>query len=200
MELRDEDRRMSNPPTTYKPKPLHATPIVRHEACERCGREAEFFYIWNGRKLYKSCLDEEQKKWGMAGGGPTASATRVVYNRGRDGLLGSIIRGILVKIGLIKQEQALRSEIVSAEPIKVKEGEGKKKKRKKNVVSFRYGKPLSEALEEEEMEEESKGEAGEQRSPESEGLMKSKPKKMPKKKAKSKKKKAKPKKAKPKKK
>lgn len=162
---------MEKPPETYKKQELVTTPIVIHEACERCGREAEFFYIWNGRKLCKSCLEEEQKKWGMAGGGPTAAPTRVVYSRGRDGLLGSLIKGLLRRIGLIRKERGdLKGEIVAAEPLRV-EVETKKSEKGRNVVSFRYGKPMSEGLEEDEEEEKKR------KKPQSEGLMKSKKKK-----------------------
>jgi len=193
MELRDEDRRMEKPPETYTKKPLAATPIIYREQCERCGREAEFFYIWNGRRLCKSCLEEEQAKWGMAGGGPSAAPTRVVYNRGNEGLLGSIIKEILARIGLIRRKKSgMKGEIVAAQQVKA---EIKKQDNKKNVVSFRYGKPLSEGLDEEiegkeekeEKKPESEGlmkekEGKKKKKPKSEGLMKSKKKKKPKKK------------------
>lgn len=164
MELRDEDRRMQKPPETYKKKPLSTTPLIYRETCERCGRAAEFFYIWNGRKLCKSCLEEEQAKWGMAGGGPSAAPTRVVYNRGGQGIIGSIISDIISRITGRRKSKRLEGEIVAAGSVKV-EAEIKKKDDKKNVVSFRYGKPMSEGLGEEEKKEEK---------PESEGLMKSK--------------------------
>ena len=192
MEFRDEDRRMNK----YKKPELSTTPIIRHEACERCGREAEFFYIWNGRKLCKSCLDEEQAKWGMAGGGPSAAPTRVVYNRKSGGLLSSIISDILAKIGLMKSKKpGLKGEIVAANSVKVKT-ETAKKKGKKKGVSFKYGKPLSGNFEKEKEEKapESEGlmktkEEKKKRRPKSEGLMKEKPKEIKEKKSKKPKKK-----------
>jgi len=170
MELRDEDRRMEKPPETYVKKPIVTTQIIYREQCERCGREAEIFYIWNGRKLCKSCLDEEQKKWGMVGGGPSAAPARVVYSRRGEGLLSSLIGGLLTRIGL-KKAGKMNGEIVAAQPVKV-EAKITKKDDKKNVVSFKYGKPMSEGLGEKEKAEEGKS-AEEQRGPESEGIMKS---------------------------
>ena len=146
MELRDEDRIMQKPPKQYKKPDYPISPIVYTEKCERCGREAEYFYIWNGRRLCKSCLDEEQKKWGMVGGGPGAAPQRLTYGKD-EGILGSIINRFLERIGLRKRKT--ESEIVVAPKIKATEAK-KNKSRKSNVVAFGRGKPLTEEPEKKE--------------------------------------------------
>jgi len=169
MELRDEDRRMEKPPKKYPVQPL-----VISEVCERCGKRAEIFYIWNGRRLCKSCLDEEQKKWGLSGGGPGAAPYRVSYGE-KEGILAAAIGKLLEKIGLKKKEK--KSEIVAASRERVEE-EKPKKKTVSSVVAFQRGRPMSEEIEKE---------SEEQRAPTSEGLMKGKKKKKSAKKKKKKK-------------
>lgn len=174
MEFRDEERRMEKPPPTYKAEKYPVRPISYGEVCERCGKEVEIFYIWNGRRLCKSCLEEEQKKWGLVGGGPAAAPYRVSYGK-KEGLLASLVNRVLERIGLRKRRP--ESEIVAA-PRKEAEA-GKKKSEIRNIVEFKRGRPLAEELEKE----------GEEAPPQAEGLMKERKAKKPKKKAGKKKKK-----------
>src|SRR5512143_3467213 len=51
----------------------HKLEVIQYpEQCERCGRDLEGrVYIWNGKKLCKKCMEDEQdSKWGLVGGGP----------------------------------------------------------------------------------------------------------------------------------
>lgn len=173
MELRDEAKRMEKPPKKY---PLR--PIAYGEVCERCGREAAMFYIWNGRRLCKSCLDEEQKKWGLVGGGPAAAPYRIKYEGKKESFLASIVNKVLERVGLRKKRAETEIVVAPKQKVKVEKGKGKK-----SIVVFKYGKPLSEKLEEEKPEEKK-----EKPIPESEGLIR-KTKKYPKRKKKRKKKK-----------
>jgi hypothetical protein len=168
MELIAEDTRMK------KPEKYPIPPRIYGERCERCGRETEVYYIYNGRRLCKSCLDEEQAKWGLVGGGPSAAPYRVTYGK-EEGLILSIVGKLLEYLGLRKRRPR-QAEIVVAPRVETKV---KKKGRRTNIVAFGHGRPLSEGLEEEEAENPA---------PRSEGLIR-KTKKYPKKKKKKKRKK-----------
>ena len=78
-----------------------------NERCQRCGRETERFYMWNGRRLCMSCLAEEQSKWGTAGGGPMGGSSRVLVRplkvSDEQSFIQRIISAILVRIGLMKE-------------------------------------------------------------------------------------------------
>ncbi|MBI5046437.1 hypothetical protein HZC07_01770 [Candidatus Micrarchaeota archaeon] len=47
------------------------------ETCDRCGKVADRLYRWNGRNLCKSCLTDEQDKWELVRGAPSASSYRI---------------------------------------------------------------------------------------------------------------------------
>lgn len=134
-----EDNRMK------KPKKYPISPRIYGEKCERCGRETEIYYIYNGRRLCKSCLGEEQSKWGLVGGGPSAAPYRVTYGKEEEGLLAKMVGKLLEHIGLRKRRP--KGSVVVAPRRKVKV---KKKGRKVNIVAFKRGKPLSEGPENEE--------------------------------------------------
>ena len=100
MDLRDEEKgKEDNMSRSYR----------YSERCQRCGRESDRFYMWNGRRLCIYCLDEEQAKWGTAGGGPMGGGSRVLVRPLRvsdqPSFIGRIISAILVKIGLKKKSE-----------------------------------------------------------------------------------------------
>ncbi|NYZ77290.1 hypothetical protein H0O02_03165 [Candidatus Micrarchaeota archaeon] len=182
MDLKAEAQKMEKPQKEYKAEKYPIQPVSYSERCERCGRETEIFYIWNGRRLCSSCLEEEQKKWGTVGGGPSAAPYRVTYGK-KEGLIGSIISRALERIGLRKRK--LEGEIVAAP--KVAEAKGEKEK-PTSVVSFMRGKPLAEEPEKKEAEavgkaeEKPEGQEGlkapeeeKKPKPQGEGIMKSTP-------------------------
>jgi hypothetical protein len=52
--------------------------ISYSEKCERCGKDFEAcVYIWNGKRLCKSCMEEGQETWVLFKGGPNATNQRV---------------------------------------------------------------------------------------------------------------------------
>lgn len=51
--------------------------ISYSETCERCGKDLEHVYVWNGKRLCRSCVDEGQETWGLITGGPGAAPQRV---------------------------------------------------------------------------------------------------------------------------
>jgi hypothetical protein len=58
----------------------HKLEVIQYpEQCERCGRDLEGrVYIWNGKKLCKKCMEDEQdSKWGLVGGGPMHAPQRM---------------------------------------------------------------------------------------------------------------------------
>ena len=47
--------------------------ISYSETCERCGKAPEvLIYIWNGKRLCKSCMEEGQETWVLYTSGPNA--------------------------------------------------------------------------------------------------------------------------------
>ncbi len=159
MEMRDEDLRIEK----YKPVKYTISPLAYGERCERCGKETDSIYIWNERRLCRSCLAEEQSKWGLVGGRPFGAPTKVTYGGEKESILSRFISRILESVGLRKR--ASKSEIVVAPRQKIVV---KKKGRAVSIVAFERGRPLTERLE--------KGEE-EGPEPEEEGLMEKKKKK-----------------------
>lgn len=147
-----------------KPEKYPMSPRIYAEKCERCGGETSLYYIYNGRRLCKSCLGEEQSKWGLVGGGPSAASFRVTYQKKGEGLLRKMIGKLLERIGLRKRTPE-QSEIVVMQRTKV---EIKNKGKKANIVAFSRGRPMSEGLDEEEKKK---------RMPRSETIVKKKKKK-----------------------
>ncbi len=83
------------------------------ETCERCGRTLDAtVYILNGRRLCRSCLETEQDKWSLVGGGPSVTPYRITVDTGKAkerSLLSRMISNFLAAIGLGKPA---RKEIV----------------------------------------------------------------------------------------
>ena len=72
-DLRDKDRKA----TEYVHKKPKLQRISYPETCERCGKDLDTVYIWNGKRLCKSCLGAEQETWGLVGGGPSGAAQKL---------------------------------------------------------------------------------------------------------------------------
>jgi hypothetical protein len=149
---RDEDRKMSQ----YGRKKGPVTPLYVPETCERCGRDLESrVYIWNGRRLCRSCLGAEQEKWGIVGGGPVGPAQRISVKALRKGklrlLLESLFAKFLAIFGIKMKEPP--SEIVVVEP----------------KIPLKRAKPMTEGAMEDKIGETSK--------PKAEGIIKKKKKK-----------------------
>lgn len=112
-DMRDEDRKKSEY-VAEKPR-LEAYQIP--EQCDRCGRDLEnHVYFWNGRKLCRKCVEAEQDKWGLVGGGPMAAPYRVTLKperrRKKMSLIESLIGDALQLLGLRKRKEG---DIVPAE-------------------------------------------------------------------------------------
>ena len=116
-DLRYHDRKASE----YKPDkdPLRVLSYV--EQCERCGKNLETVYVWNGRKLCKSCMEDEQQSWGLVGGGPSGASQKVSMQAlkisKQKSLLQFLIDEFLALIGLRKKRV---SQVVTVEPVEVK--------------------------------------------------------------------------------
>ncbi|MEW6748795.1 MAG: hypothetical protein AB1295_03755 [Candidatus Micrarchaeota archaeon] len=112
-DMRDADRSASEGSAPQRPR---ADLYILPEQCERCGRDLDHrVYIWNGRKLCKSCMDEEQQKWTLVGGGPMASPYKVTIKPERrrkdESLLDGIMGAFLQLLGIRKK----RKEIIIVE-------------------------------------------------------------------------------------
>ncbi len=78
--------------------------------CSRCGRTASILYIYEGKKLCRSCLEEEQSKWGTVGGGPAGSGvrfSRIIKVKKEESLLEKFIAFILSLLGIRKEEEII---------------------------------------------------------------------------------------------
>jgi hypothetical protein len=136
MDLRDADRHSEEREAPRKPK-MEALAIP--ETCDRCGRDLESrVYIYNGRKLCKSCLGDEQDKWGLVGGGPMSSPYKVTLGpeikRKKASLLESLIGDALALLGIRKKKRKEIEIVVvgqmpiqNAKPMAENEMGGKKK-------------------------------------------------------------------------
>ena len=99
-DMRDEDRR-----SEYHPEKPRLEALQLPEQCERCGRNLDgMVYIWNGKKLCRRCIEEEQEKWGLVGGGPGGAPQRITLERERTkrkvSFIEALIGDVLHLIGL----------------------------------------------------------------------------------------------------
>jgi len=109
--------------------------LILSEQCERCGRDLESrVYVWNGRKLCHSCLGDEQKKWGLAGGGPMGPPQRIRIEAARPAQKKSMVEAAISEFlaitGIRKKPETkeaivyyptLHAEIAGAKPLSEKE-------------------------------------------------------------------------------
>ncbi len=113
-DMRDDDRKKGEGTAPEKP---HMTALASPEICERCGRNLdERIYIWNGRRLCKKCLDDEQGTWGVVGGPPSHGGARVSFvpiRKARQrSLFEALIGDLLAMLGIRRKEP----EVVLVEP------------------------------------------------------------------------------------
>ncbi len=105
-DLRFEERKITER-LEQKPK---LEPYTLHESCERCGKQITGqVYIWNGRRLCKRCLGDEQQKWELASGGPSGAPYRIRPNtsKKKTSLIESIISDFLMLLGLKKERDVI---------------------------------------------------------------------------------------------
>ncbi|HSB47412.1 MAG TPA: hypothetical protein VLD37_05335 [Candidatus Bilamarchaeum sp.] len=145
-DMRDEDRRSEYHEEKHKLEVLQIP-----ETCERCGRDLEGrVYIWNGKKLCRNCVGDEQEKWGVVGGGPMGAPQKISLEPEKRKRKASFIESVI-------------SEVLHLSGVK-------KKPRKTEIVEYstkmpiQYAKPMA--------EESLKTRRKEDKKPESEGIMK----------------------------
>jgi hypothetical protein len=96
---RDDESRMEY----HAPKePLRT--ISYPETCDRCGKDLNRVYVWNRKRLCKSCVKEEQNTWVLFTGGPDAHPQRVYAGHMKKAkersLVNSLISEFLALFGL----------------------------------------------------------------------------------------------------
>jgi hypothetical protein len=122
--------------------------IQYSEQCERCGRDLESrVYIWNGKKLCKYCLEDEQDKWKLVGGGPMATPYRISLGpekrRKKLSFLERIISDFLRLFGIKPKDEIefvvyggnIQSQIQGAKPMSEKR-RGEKLEKKPEAESI----------------------------------------------------------------
>jgi hypothetical protein len=116
-DMRYHDRKA----TEYKPTKDPLRILSYSEQCERCGRDLETVYIWNGKRLCKPCMEEGQLSWGIVGGGPSGSSQKVSMQAlkitKQRSFLQFLIDEFLALLGLRKRRI---SQVVTVEPVEVK--------------------------------------------------------------------------------
>ena len=125
-DMRDEDRRISEPAASHPKLEV----LQYSETCERCGRDLEGrVYIWNGRRLCKSCLNDEKDTWGLASGGPMGPAQRIkvdtVHQAQKKSIIERAIGDVLALMGIRKKpiseviiyQPRMKTEITAAKPM-----------------------------------------------------------------------------------
>jgi len=127
-DMRDEDRRAEQP---VSGEGKHSLDVLTYpERCERCGRDLEGrVYIWNGMRLCRKCLGDEQDSWELVSGKPLGPAERirvdVTKEARKKSLLEAVTSEILVAFGLKKRKiteiivypNSMKSEIRAAKPM-----------------------------------------------------------------------------------
>lgn len=154
-DVRDEERRMNQPAGGEEKH--HLDVLTYPERCERCGRELEGqVYIWNGRRLCRKCLGDEQDSWELVTGKPLGPGERlrvdVTKEAKKKSFMESITSEILVAFGLKKKKvteviiypQSMKSEIGAAKPMAEKDM--KKAQPVIEVEGLMERKPATEAL------------------------------------------------------
>jgi predicted amidophosphoribosyltransferase len=131
-DLRDEDRRMEQPAAK---EDKHTIDVLTYsERCERCGRDLEGrVYIWNGKRLCRKCLGDEQDSWELVSGKPLGPAERirvdVTKEARKTSLMEAITSEILVALRLKRRKiqeiivypNSMKSEIRAAKPMAEKD-------------------------------------------------------------------------------
>jgi len=155
MDMREADRR-SEAHAEARPK-LEA--VALPEICERCGRDLDNrVYIWNGRKLCKTCVNEEQEKWGIVGGGPMSAPYKVTLEpekkRRKASLLEHIVSEALFMLRLKRRPRNVEVIVVGekmpisrAKPmaeaaIRTKEGKGEQKPEAEGLMREKPARPF----------------------------------------------------------
>jgi hypothetical protein len=111
-DMRDADRRASE----YRPGNEPMRILSYSEQCERCGRDLETVYIWNGRRLCKPCMGEEQEKWGLVGGGPSGASQKVSLQPLRIAKKRSLLQHLIDEfLGLLGLKKKKAVEVVAVE-------------------------------------------------------------------------------------
>jgi hypothetical protein len=111
-DLRDADRKSEE----RVPEKPHLEAVSLPEQCERCGRDLEGrVYILNDRKLCRSCVNDEQEKWGLVGGGPMAAPYKITLEpekkRRKTSLIEAVISDALHLLG-VKREKNVEIVVV----------------------------------------------------------------------------------------
>lgn len=117
--LQDERQREEGIKIKKEKIKLTTSIISYQNTCERCGREEEVFYIFNGKRLCVFCLKEEQEKATLTGKKPFGQPTKVVIQR-RKSFFQKIIDTVLAFLGIRKREAeivALKNKKMIKEPL-----------------------------------------------------------------------------------
>jgi hypothetical protein len=104
-DMRDEDRR-----SEYHEERPKLEVLQIPETCERCGRDLKGrVYIWNGKKLCRKCVEDEQEKWGLVGGGPTGAPQKITLEperrKKKESMIEAAISEMLHVTGIRKRQR-----------------------------------------------------------------------------------------------
>ena len=113
-ELRAQDRKNHTSSQKYR----YAKQLTYVEKCDRCGRDLDTVYVLNGRRLCKSCFEEEKSKWDIVSRKPPHTLYKMKVNK-KDtskGLISAFFDFILSFFG-VKRKQISEVVIVNTKKI-----------------------------------------------------------------------------------
>ena len=114
---RDDESR-----TLHNAQKARLRAISYPEICQRCGRDSGRLYIWNRKRLCRSCMTEEQEAWTLVSGRPGPTAQRVPMGRpvGGNSKMESLLSGFLALLGLERMEKdPMASRIPMKQPLRL---------------------------------------------------------------------------------
>ncbi|MBD3210792.1 hypothetical protein GF318_05405 [Candidatus Micrarchaeota archaeon] len=114
-QLRSEETRAKE----HKPEKHPLRPLAYPETCERCGKETEVLYYWNGKFLCRSCLEDEQGSWGLVTRGPSGAGQAIsltpVMEKKEESFIEHLIGEFLAWLGL-RRKRKKAPRIVAVHP------------------------------------------------------------------------------------
>ncbi|MEM3432077.1 MAG: hypothetical protein QXF86_03405 [Candidatus Bilamarchaeaceae archaeon] len=105
MDMRDEDK-----PKEEKKEKLTTSTLKYQNTCERCGKEAEVFYIFNNKRLCASCYEDEAGT-SISGRKPFSAPIRVTVTK-KKSFFEKVLDFIQSLFGIRKKSHS-KSEIVA---------------------------------------------------------------------------------------
>ena len=120
MDLKDEQRRMEErgKEGEGKKSERYASELVLPELCERCGRDLNLVYYFNGKRLCSTCVQQEKDEWKTVGSDkPPMAMFKVSVEKSKKATIVAIVNkklneffGFAVKKFIKEDEQKTKAK------------------------------------------------------------------------------------------